>query len=166
MSAHTVMHLNVACHPPRLLRRPGRQLQYLAADIGTNPSESGLRRRDSSLAALALRVMTVMRDRGAVAFIGPDDTCGAEALVATAWNLPVISYVSRGWRVAAPFRSSFPPLVRHGRRLSIPPRLSSPSVLSRIFQFAKVLLRRSASAGMRRSVVLTPPPPPLIVPAN
>ncbi|XP_034243092.1 guanylate cyclase 32E, partial [Thrips palmi] len=75
---------------PTLL--PGRQLQYLAADIGTNPSESGLRRRDSSLAALALRVMTVMRDRGAVAFIGPDDTCGAEALVATAWNLPVISY--------------------------------------------------------------------------
>ncbi|KAJ1526714.1 hypothetical protein ONE63_008294 [Megalurothrips usitatus] len=78
---------------PQLL--PGRELQYLAADIGTlgaNPSDSGLRRRDSSLAALALRVMTVMRDRGAVAFIGPDDTCGPEALVAAAWNLPVISY--------------------------------------------------------------------------
>ncbi|XP_052127251.1 guanylate cyclase 32E-like, partial [Frankliniella occidentalis] len=72
---------------------PGRQLQYLAADIGTNsPADAGLRRRDSSLAALALRVMTVMRDRGAVAFIGPDDTCGPEALVAAAWNLPVISY--------------------------------------------------------------------------
>ncbi|KAK3913296.1 Guanylate cyclase 32E [Frankliniella fusca] len=75
---------------PRLL--PGRRLQYLAADIGTNPSDSAARRRDSSLAALALRVMTVMRDRGAVAFIGPDDTCGPEALVAAAWNLPVISY--------------------------------------------------------------------------
>ena len=77
-----------------LCRRAGRTLQYLAADIGTNPSDSGLRRRDSSLAALALRVMTVMRDRGAVAFIGPDDTCGAEALVAAAWNLPIIAYVS------------------------------------------------------------------------
>lgn len=73
---------------------PGRTLQYVAADIGTNPSDSGLRRRDSSLAALALRVMTVMRDQGAVAFIGPDDTCGAEGLVAAAWNLPIIAYVS------------------------------------------------------------------------
>lgn len=35
-----------------------------------------------------------MRDRGAVAFIGPDDTCSSEALVAAAWNLPMISYVS------------------------------------------------------------------------
>lgn len=38
--------------------------------------------------------MTQMRDRGAVAFIGPDDTCSSEALVAAAWNLPMISYVS------------------------------------------------------------------------
>lgn len=77
----------------------GRQLRYLAADIGTNSGASGVSRGDSSLAALAVRVMTVMRDRGAVAFIGPDDTCGAEALVAAAWNLPVISYVSHATAV-------------------------------------------------------------------
>jgi guanylate cyclase len=66
----------------------GRRLQYLAADIGTHPS------RQSSLATLAIRVMTEMRDNGTVAFIGPDDTCRSEALVAAAWNLPMISYVS------------------------------------------------------------------------
>ncbi|KAJ9578502.1 hypothetical protein L9F63_005231, partial [Diploptera punctata] len=69
---------------PNLL--PGRRLQYLAADIGTNPN------RQSSLATLAIRVMTEMRDNGTVAFIGPDDTCRSEALVAAAWNLPMISY--------------------------------------------------------------------------
>lgn len=37
--------------------------------------------------------MTDMRDDGVVAFIGPDETCTAEALVASAWNLPMISYV-------------------------------------------------------------------------
>ncbi|CAH1399403.1 unnamed protein product [Nezara viridula] len=36
--------------------------------------------------------MTQMRDQGTVAFIGPDGTCSAEALVAAAWNLPIISY--------------------------------------------------------------------------
>ena len=29
-----------------------------------------------------------------VAFIGPDESCLYEALVASAWNLPMISYVS------------------------------------------------------------------------
>lgn len=37
--------------------------------------------------------MTEMRDSGSIAFIGPDDTCSSEALVAAAWNLPMISYV-------------------------------------------------------------------------
>lgn len=69
---------------------PGRRLRYLAADIGTHQS------RQSSLATLAIRVMTEMRDNGTVAFIGPDDTCRSEALVAAAWNLPMISYVSLG----------------------------------------------------------------------
>ncbi|XP_067005765.2 guanylate cyclase 32E [Anabrus simplex] len=36
--------------------------------------------------------MTEMRENGTVAFIGPDDTCTSEALVAAAWNLPMISY--------------------------------------------------------------------------
>ncbi|XP_057666697.1 guanylate cyclase 32E [Diorhabda carinulata] len=71
---------------------PGRRLSYIAADIGTNPPELGLYLRKSSLAAQAIRVMTEMRDNGTVAFIGPDDTCSSEALVAAAWNLPMISY--------------------------------------------------------------------------
>lgn len=29
-----------------------------------------------------------------IAFIGPDESCLHEALVASAWNLPMISYVS------------------------------------------------------------------------
>ncbi|GLV44985.1 Guanylyl cyclase at 32E [Carabus blaptoides fortunei] len=70
---------------------PNRTLQYIAVDIGTNPA-SGLARRKSSLAAFAIRHMTEMRDNGTVAFIGPDDTCSSEALVAAAWNLPMISY--------------------------------------------------------------------------
>lgn len=73
---------------------PGRRLSYVAADIGTNPSASGIARRKSSLAARAIRVMTEMRDNGTIVFIGPDDTCSSEALVAAAWNLPIISYVS------------------------------------------------------------------------
>nr|CAD7442112.1 unnamed protein product [Timema bartmani] len=72
---------------PRLL--PGRTLHYLAADIGTSPH-----RGHSSVATLAIRAMTAMRDSGTVAFIGPGDTCRAEALVAAAWNLPMIAYCS------------------------------------------------------------------------
>lgn len=64
------------------------QLKFMAADIGT---ENG---KGRSYAGLAIRKMTEMRDRGALAFIGPDDTCGSEALVASAWDLPIISYVS------------------------------------------------------------------------
>ncbi|KAG8308166.1 hypothetical protein J6590_002250 [Homalodisca vitripennis] len=74
---------------PQLL--PGRRLEFVARDIGTEPS--GLARKQSSLATLAIRIMTEMRDNGTVAFIGPDDTCSAEALVAAAWNLPMISYM-------------------------------------------------------------------------
>lgn len=45
--------------------------------------------------SLPIRMMTEMRDRGAIAFIGgPEDTCQSEALVSSAWNLPMISYVS------------------------------------------------------------------------
>lgn len=35
-----------------------------------------------------------MIKEGVVAFIGPDESCLYEALVASAWNLPMISYVS------------------------------------------------------------------------
>jgi guanylate cyclase len=74
---------------PSLL--PGRKLDFVAADIGTY-LEGGA--AQSSMGALAIRMMTEMRDKGTVAFIGPDGTCSTEALVAAAWNLPMISYVS------------------------------------------------------------------------
>lgn len=35
----------------------------------------------------------LMMKEGVVAFIGPDESCQYEALVASAWNLPMISYV-------------------------------------------------------------------------
>lgn len=69
-------------------------MRYVATDVGTNLPALGVSRSKSSLAAQAIRVMTEMRDNGTVAFIGPDDTCYSEALVAAAWNLPMISYVS------------------------------------------------------------------------
>lgn len=65
---------------------PGRVLKFVTADIGSSPA--------SSLATQAIRIMTEMRDNGVVAFIGPDASCLPEALVAAAWNLPMISYVS------------------------------------------------------------------------
>ncbi len=39
--------------------------------------------------------MTEMRDNGAVAFIGPDESCQHEALVSSAWNLPMLAFVSK-----------------------------------------------------------------------
>ena len=42
----------------------------------------------------SLQWMTVFRDSGVAAFIGPDETCRHEALVASAWNLPMIAFVS------------------------------------------------------------------------
>lgn len=39
--------------------------------------------------------MTEMwQNKNVSAFIGPDDKCTNEALVASAWNIPMISYVS------------------------------------------------------------------------
>ena len=38
--------------------------------------------------------MTEMRDQGVMAFIGSSYTCKSEALVAAAWNMPLISFVS------------------------------------------------------------------------
>jgi ABC-type branched-subunit amino acid transport system substrate-binding protein len=36
---------------------------------------------------------------GAVAFFGPEDVCDTEARVASAWNLPMISYVSHYYQI-------------------------------------------------------------------
>jgi hypothetical protein len=44
--------------------------------------------------AHAIRLMTKMREVGVQGFIGPDELCSAEALVAAAWNSPMITYVS------------------------------------------------------------------------
>ena len=38
--------------------------------------------------------MTEFRDQGVTAFIGPDKSCRQEALIASAWNLPMIAFVS------------------------------------------------------------------------
>ena len=43
---------------------------------------------------LSVNLLTEMWRNGAVAFIGPEDSCDTEALLASAWNLPMISYVS------------------------------------------------------------------------
>ena len=41
----------------------------------------------------AIMRMSEMRDRGALAFIGSSFACESEALVAAAWNLPMIAFV-------------------------------------------------------------------------
>uniref|UniRef100_A0A182Y970 Guanylate cyclase n=1 Tax=Anopheles stephensi TaxID=30069 RepID=A0A182Y970_ANOST len=61
---------------------PGKKLRLRAVDIGAQ----------KSLKAFPIQKMTEMRDSGIVVFIGPDETCTSEALVASAWNLPMISY--------------------------------------------------------------------------
>lgn len=75
------------------------------------------------------RKMTEMRDEGIVAFIGPDETCTAEALVASAWNLPMISYVS---------------LVRHAA-LSGPQTLSVSYTVSELCDLTE--MRRHSRVG-------------------
>ena len=42
----------------------------------------------------SLEALTYQWRRGAVAFFGPEETCDYEAMLASAWNLPMISYVS------------------------------------------------------------------------
>ncbi|XP_065090662.1 guanylate cyclase 32E [Ochlerotatus camptorhynchus] len=61
---------------------PGRKIILKPVDIGAQ----------KSLKAFPIRKMTEMRDEGIVAFIGPDETCTTEALVASAWDIPMISY--------------------------------------------------------------------------
>ena len=42
----------------------------------------------------AMRIMTKMRDYGVTGFIGFEHSCAREAMLAAAWDLPLISYVS------------------------------------------------------------------------
>ncbi|XP_076056765.1 guanylate cyclase 32E-like isoform X2 [Oratosquilla oratoria] len=71
---------------------PGRRLVFEAADVGNS--------RVEALAALSIRRMTAMLEKGVLAFIGPDDHCNNEALVAAAWNLPMITYKCADKRVS------------------------------------------------------------------
>lgn len=43
--------------------------------------------------------MTEMRQNGTIAFIGLDNSCASEALVAAAWNYPLITYVSNHFSI-------------------------------------------------------------------
>ncbi|GAB0097290.1 Guanylate cyclase [Sergentomyia squamirostris] len=67
---------------PTLL--PGYRLNFKPVDTG-KPSATSFR-------AQPIRAMTQMRDERVAAFIGPDESCTTEALIAAAWNLPMISY--------------------------------------------------------------------------
>ena len=40
-----------------------------------------------------LEIMSEKRDQGVSAFIGPDESCRHEALLASAWNIPMIAFV-------------------------------------------------------------------------
>lgn len=64
---------------PKLL--PNHTLQFMWADTKGQTSKG-------------IRELTEQWKQGAVAFIGPEDSCDVEARVAAAWNLPMISYVS------------------------------------------------------------------------
>lgn len=62
---------------------PNHTLQFVAGDSGDPESY------------MAIRKMTAMREQeNVVAFIGPDHSCVSEALVAAAWEFPMITYVS------------------------------------------------------------------------
>ena len=41
----------------------------------------------------AIGKMTEMRDQGVLAFVGSSFSCKSEALVAAAWNLPLVAFV-------------------------------------------------------------------------
>ncbi|XP_055858985.1 guanylate cyclase 32E [Episyrphus balteatus] len=66
---------------PKLL--PGRKLDFKAFDIG---------QRVDSHRFQPIKFMTQMRDENIAAFIGPDEGCTGEALIASAWNIPMMSF--------------------------------------------------------------------------
>ncbi|XP_033630928.1 guanylate cyclase 32E-like [Asterias rubens] len=48
----------------------------------------------------SIRLLTNQWAEGVVAFFGPDQTCSTEARIATAWNLPMISYMCNAKEVS------------------------------------------------------------------
>lgn len=93
---------------------PGKILEYYAVNIGTDAavissntikyiflSFSDENRATSEnkfsfnfLFVLCRNMTDLMIKEDVIAFIGPDESCLYESLVASAWNLPMISYVS------------------------------------------------------------------------
>jgi hypothetical protein len=65
---------------PNLL--PGYNLCFVFGDTGRPET------------ADAMKIMTHMRDGGVDAFVGLEHSCAQEAFLATAWDVPLISYVS------------------------------------------------------------------------
>ncbi|XP_061390073.1 guanylate cyclase 32E-like, partial [Musca vetustissima] len=66
---------------PTLL--PGKRLTFKAYDIGQKASDYRVQ---------PIRIMTQMKNDNIAAFIGPDESCTTEALLAAAWNIPMISF--------------------------------------------------------------------------
>ncbi|XP_016978543.2 guanylate cyclase 32E isoform X3 [Drosophila rhopaloa] len=62
---------------------PGKKLAFKPVDIG---------HKMSAYRVKPLRAMTQMRESGVTAFIGPDESCTTEALLASAWNTPMLSF--------------------------------------------------------------------------
>lgn len=58
------------------------RLTFVAENVGMPDTSEGVKK------------MTDLRNSSIKAFIGPDESCYAEALVADAWNIPMINYVS------------------------------------------------------------------------
>ena len=64
---------------PNLL--PNHEIRFIWGDTQANT-------------LVGTKLLTDQWRKGAVAFIGLEDSCSVEAKVAAAWNLPMISYVS------------------------------------------------------------------------
>ncbi|XP_054159620.1 guanylate cyclase 32E-like [Oppia nitens] len=79
----------------------------------------------------AIRKMTEMREQNnVVAYIGPDHSCATEALVAAAWNLPLITYKCTDHKVSN--KSIYPTFAR-----TLPPSSKiSKSVISLLKHFS------------------------------
>ncbi|OQR74544.1 guanylate cyclase 32E-like [Tropilaelaps mercedesae] len=83
-SAQRVLILIPALGFRRILDDAVSRLTFVAENVGLPESSGGVKK------------MTDLRNQSVKAFIGPDESCYAEALVADAWNLPMITYV-RMW---------------------------------------------------------------------
>ncbi|EDW02936.1 GH10964 [Drosophila grimshawi] len=62
---------------------PGKTLTFTPFDIGHQTGPYRVK---------PLRFMTEMREKKVKAFIGPDESCTTEALLASAWNTPMLSF--------------------------------------------------------------------------